>query len=91
MKTYGGMEVQLHHSWLRYYMEVSSHLHASDALPPGKEPSSTHWREVWVGPRAGLDTVEKGEFVAPAENGTAAGQVVARRYTDWAIPAPLTE
>jgi hypothetical protein len=41
-------------------MEVSSQLHAPAALTPGKEPSGTHWIGVWVGPRAGLDTVVPG-------------------------------
>jgi hypothetical protein len=85
------MEVQLHHSWPRHYMEVSSQLHASDAFPPGKEPPCTHWIDIRVGSRAGLDTVEKGEFLASAGNGTPAVQAVARRYIDWAIPAPVTE
>jgi hypothetical protein len=36
-------------------MEVSGHLHAPVIiLPPGK-----HWIGGWVGPRAGLDAVEK--------------------------------
>jgi hypothetical protein len=37
MKTYGGVEVQFHLSWLRYKMEVSGQLHAPAALPPVKE------------------------------------------------------
>jgi hypothetical protein len=38
MKTYEGSEVQLHHSWPRQYMEVSSQIHDAAALPPGKDP-----------------------------------------------------
>jgi hypothetical protein len=38
MKVYGGVKVQLHHSWLRHYMEVSSRLHVLVALPQGIEP-----------------------------------------------------
>jgi hypothetical protein len=38
-------------------MEVSGQLHASAALPPGKD-ASTHWMEGWVGPRASLDVIE---------------------------------
>jgi hypothetical protein len=34
MKTYGGMEIWLHHSLLVHYLEVSGQLHASAALPP---------------------------------------------------------
>jgi hypothetical protein len=32
MKKYGGLEVQLHHSWPRYQMEVSEQFHAPAAV-----------------------------------------------------------
>jgi hypothetical protein len=38
MKTYGGMEVSLHHYWPRHKMEASGQLHASTAFYLGKEP-----------------------------------------------------
>jgi hypothetical protein len=41
-----------------------------------------------VGPRAGLDTVEKRNIPAPARNRTLAVQSVAHRYTDRSILAP---
>jgi hypothetical protein len=44
-------------------MEMSGHLHDPAALPPGKEHPWTHSIEVWVGPRAGLDDVEKKKFL----------------------------
>jgi hypothetical protein len=37
MKIYGLMEVYLHNSWPRHYMEVSGQFHAPAALPTGKE------------------------------------------------------
>jgi hypothetical protein len=40
---------------------VSGQLDAPTALPSGKEP--THWIGGWVGPRAGLDDVEKIKFL----------------------------
>jgi hypothetical protein len=40
-------------------MEVSGQIHALAALPPGKRGPDTHWTGGWVGPRAGLDNVEK--------------------------------
>jgi hypothetical protein len=43
MKTYGGMEVYLHLSWSRYWMEVIGQLHALSALPSGKGPPCTLW------------------------------------------------
>jgi hypothetical protein len=33
------------------------------ALPSGKGPPGTHWTEVWVGPRAGLDTEATGKIL----------------------------
>jgi hypothetical protein len=38
MKTYGGVEIYLHHSLPRNQLEVSGQLHAPAALPSGKEP-----------------------------------------------------
>jgi hypothetical protein len=53
---------------------------------PGERAPGTHWIGGWVGPRAGLDAMEKREAVAPARNRTRTVQPVSRRYTDWAIP-----
>jgi hypothetical protein len=44
-------------------MEVSSELHAPAALPPGERAPGTHWIGVLVGPKAGLDNVEKRKFL----------------------------
>jgi hypothetical protein len=38
MKTYGGVEVQLHYPWPLHYLQVSGQLHAPAALLPGKIP-----------------------------------------------------
>jgi hypothetical protein len=35
-------------------MEVTGQLHTTTALPPG-----IHWIGDWVGPRAGMDAMEK--------------------------------
>jgi hypothetical protein len=35
----------VHHSWPRHYVEVSGLLHASAALPPGKEPPAPIGKE----------------------------------------------
>jgi hypothetical protein len=43
MKTYGGVKVQLHHSWPQHQMEVSGQPHAPAALPPGKELPVVIW------------------------------------------------
>jgi hypothetical protein len=36
MKAYGGVEVQLHHSWRRHWMEVTGQLDARPLYPRGK-------------------------------------------------------
>jgi hypothetical protein len=41
---------------------MSGQLHAPAALIPGKNPR-THWIGGWVGPRDGLDDVEKRKFL----------------------------
>jgi len=48
---------------------MSGQLHASAALPPGKDPSSiTHWIGGWMETRAGLDTVSKGKIPSTRQN-----------------------
>jgi hypothetical protein len=42
---------------------VSGQLHTPAALPPGETAHGTHWIGGWVGPRAGLDDVEKKKFL----------------------------
>jgi hypothetical protein len=49
MKTYGGVEVWIHLSSPRYYMEVIGQLHATAALPPGiGPPVPIGWEVGWV-------------------------------------------
>jgi hypothetical protein len=43
----------------RHWMKVSGQFHAPAALPPEERAPSTHWIGNWVGPRAGLDDVER--------------------------------
>jgi hypothetical protein len=66
-------------------MEVSSQLHVPAALPLGKTLRDPLDRG-WVGPRVGLDAVER-KKICTIRNEIRAGQSVARRYTDWDNPA----
>jgi hypothetical protein len=68
---------------------VNGQLDAPADLPPGKAPG-THWKEGCVGPRAGLDDVEKRKFftLQGVKLRPLGLQPVASRYTYWAIPAP---
>jgi hypothetical protein len=44
-------------------MEVTGQFHTPSALLPGERAPDTHWIRGWVGPRAGLDDVEKRKFL----------------------------
>jgi len=55
-------------------MKVNGQLHATSALPSGKEPN---WIGGIVSPRAGLDIVAKREILAPAGNQTLVIQPIA--------------
>jgi hypothetical protein len=52
-------------------MEVRGQLYVPSALTQGKE-SDTQWKGGWVGPKTGLDAVEKTKYLfpAPARNRT---------------------
>jgi hypothetical protein len=54
MKTYGGVDVQIH-------VFLTSALVGGDwsASRPGRFSLGTHWIGGWVGPRTGLDNVER--------------------------------
>jgi hypothetical protein len=54
-----------------------------------RERPGTHCTGGWVGPRAGLDMCEKISPLPGFDSRTV--QLVASRYTDRAIPAPLTQ
>jgi hypothetical protein len=72
---------------------MSGQFHAPAALPPGKEPPSTHWIGGWVGSRAILDVVVKKIIPSPCQESnprTPIVQPIAQHYTDWAITALQT-
>jgi hypothetical protein len=43
---------------------VSGPRHATVVLPPGQIVPGTHWIGVWVGPRAGLNIMQKLKFLS---------------------------
>jgi hypothetical protein len=49
---------------------MSVQLHAPAALTPGEKDSDTHWIGGWVGPRAGLEELEKWKFFPPLGSNT---------------------
>jgi hypothetical protein len=56
---------------------------------PGEKSADTHWIRGWMGPRAGLDAVEKRNILHYWESNPGV-QPAARRYTDWTNPAQLS-
>jgi hypothetical protein len=61
-------------------MNVSGHLRAPAALPPGKTAPGTHWMGGWLGPRDGLDNVKK-KYLPYVGNRTPSSHS-ARNYAD---------
>jgi hypothetical protein len=47
----------------------------------GERAPDSHWIGDWVGPRAGLEAVEKRIALSPAGNRTQGLQALARRYS----------
>jgi hypothetical protein len=63
MKIRGEVEVQLHNSSPRHWMETSVQLHAPAALPSEERAPSTYCIGGWVDPTTGLDDLEKRKFL----------------------------
>jgi hypothetical protein len=80
MKTYGGVYVQIH-------VFLTSALVGGEwsASRPGRFALGTHWIGGWVGPRTGLDDVQR-RNILPLPGLEL--QPVVSRYTDCAILAP---
>jgi hypothetical protein len=59
VKRYGGIEVQLHHALTSALDGGEWSASRPGRFTTGDRTPSTHWIEVWVGLRAGLDAVVK--------------------------------
>jgi hypothetical protein len=82
MKAYGG---HIPYSWPRHQMEVSGQFHSPAALSVGENShTGACWLGFRVGTRAGLDAMDRRQFLASAGNRHPAASPVARLYTDWA-------
>jgi hypothetical protein len=86
MKTYGGVEVCCHPSWLQHYMETIWQFHVTAALVPGKEHPVPTWQQPGRDPQP-VWTLWSREKSYSVGNRIPALQPEACRYTDWAIPA----
>jgi hypothetical protein len=58
-------------------MEMSGHIHVQAALTLSEKSPRYSLDRGWVGPRAGLDTAEQRNTLAPARSRTSAVQPVA--------------
>jgi hypothetical protein len=66
-------------------MGVSGQRQAPAVFYPWERTPGTHWIELWVGPRAGLDTRAGGKSFGPAKDRPTVVEPVVRKYNDWAI------
>jgi hypothetical protein len=89
MKAYGGVDVYIHIFLTSALVEGEWSASRPGRFTQGMSPD-IHWIGGWVGPSAGLDVVEKREFLTlpGLELRPSVFQPVASRYTDYAIPAP---
>jgi hypothetical protein len=93
MKAYGGVDIY-NHIFLTSVL-VGGEWSASHPgrFTPGERAPDAHWTGCWVGPRAGLDDVERENFL-PWRDLNAEPPVVhsvASRYTNCAIPASIMQ
>jgi hypothetical protein len=59
MKAYGGVEVQTHVFLTSALVGGEWSASRPSRFTPGERTHGTHWTGRWVGPRAGLDDMEK--------------------------------
>jgi hypothetical protein len=90
MKTYWGVEVQLHACLTSALDGDEWSASRPGRLTPRKRAPGIHWIGGWVGPRAVLGTMVKRKFPSPRGKlnpRTPIVQPVAQHYIDWAIMA----
>jgi hypothetical protein len=69
-------------------MGVSRQRHAPAALCPGEMTPGTHCTGGWMGPRAGLDTEDRGKILAPAGIEPRSSSRLARSQTLYCLSYP---
>jgi hypothetical protein len=63
MKAYSGMDVQICVFLTSAVIEGEWSASHPSRFTPGERVCGTHWIEGWVGPRSGLDDMEKREVL----------------------------
>jgi hypothetical protein len=94
MKTYWGVEVQLHAFLTSALDEGEWSVSRPGRFTPRGRAPNTPWIGDCVGPRAVLGTVVKRNIPSPRRESkprTPIVQPVAQRYTDWAITALIRQ
>jgi hypothetical protein len=90
MKSYWGVEVQLHAFLTSALDEGEWSASGPGRFNPRERAPGTHWVRIWVGPRAVLDTVMKRKIHSCRRESsprTPIIQPIAQRYTGRAITA----
>jgi hypothetical protein len=85
MKAYGGLDVKIQFLLTSALVEWSPS--RTGRFTAGEKAPGTHWIGGWLGPKTGLDEVEK--ILDPTGTRTPTPRPsMASRYTECAIPAP---
>jgi hypothetical protein len=63
MKAYGGVHVEIHICLISALVGVKWSVSRPCRFTPWERAPGTHWIGGWVGPRAGLDDMEKRKFL----------------------------
>jgi hypothetical protein len=63
MKAYGGVDVLIHVFLTSALVGDERLVSRRGSFTPGERAPGTHWTGGWVGPRTGLDDVEKRKFL----------------------------
>jgi hypothetical protein len=86
MKSYGGVDVQIHIFLTSALVRGECSASRSGRFIPRERAPGTHWIGGWVVPRVGLDDAKRKLLTVPGLRPL--GYLVSR-YTDYAIAAPI--
>jgi hypothetical protein len=86
LKAYGGVDVKIHVFLTSAVIGSEWSASRVGRFIPGERAPGTHWKGGWVGPRTGLDDVEKRTYRV-SNSGPSAVQPVCSHYTECAVPA----
>jgi hypothetical protein len=89
MKTYRGVDVQIHIFLISALVASECSALYPGRFIPGERAPGTHWVGGWVGPSTGLNDVVKIKFLTLLDSNSdpLVVQSVASRCTDYVIPA----